>query len=401
MKIHMIILISFLMIQFCVNAISITGDPLLQATINVYPITIQPGNDGYIQIILKNAGTATAERISIWKINTDAPIKYEWIKELGSLDAGSTNTAIFKFSVLDNASPGIYYITFIIDYCKENTCKTIYPTAIINIASQAILEIKSIKPDTLKLGERANLSFIISNKGDEINNIIFNWVSIDGAFLPIGSTNRIVIPSIKPNSSYEIFSEVVANPLASPGIHQINFSLHYLDKSGINQTINFVAGIEISGETDFEVSIQEYSENTITLAIVNTGPTTAYSTILKIPPQRSFRILGSSSNVIGNLNAGDYTLTSFQLIPLNTTENLVVEISYTDLLGVRRVLEKIVPINIEKRFINATTPIPTRTRIRDLYPQTNSITYIIIGITGIVCIIAIIKLRKVIRKGRK
>jgi hypothetical protein len=387
-------LMSFLMMQFCANAISITGEPLLQATINVYPGAIQPGNDGYIQIVLKNVGTATAERISLWKINTDAPIKYEWIKELGSLDAGSTNTAIFKFSVLDNASPGLYYITFIIDYCKENTCKTIYPTAIINIASQAILEIKSIKPNTLKLGERVNLSFIISNKGDEIKNIIFNWVSIDGALLPIGSTNRIVIPSIKPNSSYEIFSEIVTNPLASPGVHQINISLWYSDKSGINQSINFVTGIEISGETDFEVSMQEYSENTITLAVVNVGPTTAYSTIIKIPQQKFFRVLGSSSNVIGNLDPGDYTLASFQLVLTNTTDNLIVEISYTDLLGIRRVLEKSVAINIERRFINATSP---RQRI-PAYPQTNSTTYIIIGIIGIVCIIAIIKLRKVIRK---
>jgi hypothetical protein len=370
------------------------GEPLIQATLAVYPTTIAPGNDGYIQITLRNSGTAAANRISISSITTDAPIKYSWNTELGSLNAGDSTTAIFKFSVLENASPGLYSLTFTIDYCQDSICKTIYPTALINVQSPGALEITSVKPSSLKLGEKANMTFTILNRGSSITNVIFTWVSTDGALLPIGSTNRVVIPVINANSYYEVRSEVVVSPTAVPGIHPISISIQYLDKAGMNQTVTSVTGIEVSSETDFDVSLQDYSSGTATLAIANVGSTTAYSTVVRIPPQQAFRTIGASSSVLGNLNAGDYTLTSFQLVPTrpNATEKLLVEISYTDLLGVRRTIQK------EVLFTAFNTTAPFRRTISQPFLGSNSITYIVIGIVGIACILTIIKLGKRIRK---
>jgi len=301
---------------------------------------------------------------------------------------------MFKFSVLENASPGLYSLTFAIDYCQDSICKTIYPTAIINVQSPAALEITSVKPSSLKLGEKVNMTFTILNRGSAITNAIFTWVSADGAILPIGSTNRMVVSSIDANSYYELRSEVVASPTAVPGIHPINIYIQYLDKSGVNQTVTSVAGIEVSGETDFDVSLQDYSAGTLTLAITNIGSTTAYSTVVSIPSQQSFRTVGASSSVVGNLNSGDYTLTSFQVMPTraNATEKLMVDISYTDLLGVRRTVQK----DVLFATFNATAPF-RRTTSQPVFGS-NSLTYIIIGAVGIVCIIAVIKLRKRTKK---
>jgi len=396
MKKTILIALLSILTLVCISQQAISaGEPLVQATLTVYPTTVAPGNDGYIQLTLKNSGTATANRISISSTTTDAPIKYSWNAELGSLNAGDSTTAVFKFSVLENASPGLYSLTFAVDYCQDSICKTIYPTAIINVQSPAALEVTSVKPSSLRLGEKVNMTFTILNRGSDITNAIFTWVSTDGALLPIGSTNRVVIPAISANSYYEISSEVIASPTAVPGIHPISISVQYLDKSGINQTVTSVTGIEVSGETDFDVSLQDYTSGTATLAVTNIGSTTAYSTVVSIPVQQSFRTVGASSSVVGNLNAGDYTLTSFQLVPTraNATEKLTVEISYTDLLGVRRTVQK----DVLFAAFNATVPFRTRTTSQPLLGS-SSITYIIIGVVGIVCILAIVKLSKRIKK---
>jgi hypothetical protein len=397
MKKSQLILLSALML-LCIAANVIgAGEPIVQATITVYPSVIVPGNDGYVQLVFKNIGTATASRIKIAGVATDAPIKFSnWFTELGALGSSDSSTTILKFSVLESASPGLYSITFTIDYCQDSICKTIYPTGIINVQSLATVEITSIKPKSLRLGEMANMTFTITNKGDTITNAIFTWVSPDGALLPIGSTNRMIIPTISTNSYYEACSEVVVSSTTTPGIHPININIQYVDRSGINQTITSVAGIEISGETDFDVTLQDYTAGSVTLAIINIGSTSAYSTVVRIPQQEHFRVVGTSSSVVGNLNAGDYTQTNFQIMPLraNITENLLVEISYTDLLGVRR--------NLQKEVLITATNVSTMMRRRVVSQQptlfSHSLIYIIIGIVGIVCIIAIVKLRKIIKK---
>jgi len=399
MKKAKLVLLSALMLVYMATIAISPGEPIVQATMAIYPPTIAPGNDGYIQLIFKNIGTATATRIKITSVTTDAPIKYEnWVAELGSLNPGDSSTTILKFSALEDASPGLYSITFTIDYCQDSICKTIYPTGIVNVQSPPTIEIASIKPKTLKLGEMTNMSFTILNRGNTITNAIFTWVSPDGALLPIGASNRVIIPSIKANSYYEVRSEVVVSSSIVPGIHPINMYIQYIDKSGINQTVTSVAGIEISGETDFDVILQEYTAGSATLAIINTGSTSAYSTVVRIPQQEYFRVVGTSSSVIGNLNAGDYTLVSFQIMPLraNVTQKLLVEISYTDLLGVRRNVQKEVLITP----VNVTGVMMRRREITGIQPTlfSQSLTYIIIGIVGIACIIAVLKLRKIIKK---
>jgi hypothetical protein len=369
-------------------------EPVVQATVSVYPTQLQAGSDGYIQLTLRNTGTAAASRVKISSVTTDAPIRSEnWATELGALNAGDSLTSVLKFTVLDNAYPGLYSILFAIDYCEDSSCKTIYPSAILNVQAPSALEVVSVQPSTLKLGEKVNISFTIANKGEQVKSAIFTWSSSNNIILPVGSSNRVVIPVISGNSVYRITSEVVVSPSATPGVYPVNIYIQYTDRSGLNQTVTSVTGIEISGETDFDVSMQEYTAGSLTLAVTNIGSTTAYSTVVRIPQQEDFRVTGSSSAVLGNLNAGDYTLTSFQIAPTRTVGGkLIVEISYTDLMGVRRTVQKDVLVSA----VNATE---WRARtIPGSRTTSNSISYILIGAVGIVCILAIIKLRKRIKK---
>jgi hypothetical protein len=381
----------------------LAAEPLVQATISVYPTTISPGNDGYIQLTLRNSGTLPANRISISSVSWDRMIiPYgTWVGDIGALGVGDSLISLYKFSVSNNASSGLYTVTFNIEYCQDSYCKTINPNAIITVQSPSVVELISINPTSLKLGEKANITFTIANKGSsQINNVIFTWSTQGNAILPLGSDNRIIIPVINANSFYEIPVEVSVSPNAIPGLYSLSISIQYQDKTGANQSISSVAGIEVGGETDFDVSVQESTSTLTTLAITNIGTTTAYSTVVRIPQQENFRVIGTSSNVLGNLNAGDYTLASFQILPTrNFTQDanrkLLVEISYTDAVGIRRVVEKDVEIGM---FLNTTF---TRTRTTQFQaPLSNGLLYIIIGIIGIICVILFFQARKWIKRKK-
>ena len=404
---------------FLVNASNaIPLQPILYASMQVYPQALFPGNDGFIQLTLKNVGNDLADSIKISQVKIEGPIKTtEWNANLGSLNPGDTSTYFFKFSVDPSASPGLYTIQFTIDYCKNSICQTIYPSVIINVQAPPTLELLSVNPSSLKLGEKTNITFRIANKGDfDVNNLVFTWslpTNCTNFILPLGTGNRLAISKLPTKSTYDITIPVHTNPLAAIGSIPLVILLQYTDKAGNLQTINLVAGLEITSETDFDVSIQEFSQNTLTLIITNIGSTAAYSTILRVLPSQRF-ILNPTVAVLGNLNAGDYATATFSIQALNITSNetnrtferslekgldvIRVEVSYTDSSGVRRSVVKEIPpiyIGTSPRAISTIkTPQAQRTQVSN-----EGLTYILIGTIGMVALVLIFKYA--LKRGKK
>jgi hypothetical protein len=75
-----------------------------------------------------------------------------------------------------------------------------------------------------------------------------------------------------------------------------------------------------------------------------------------VPEQPGWRVSGSSSSIIGNLDTGDYTVATFTLSRAserNTTRGtglaqsaLKMQVAYTDTRGERKTVDKIVPLNL-------------------------------------------------------
>jgi hypothetical protein len=106
----------------------------------------------------------------------------------------------------------------------------------------------------------------------------------------------------------------------------------------------------------------------MSFSVANIGSTPANSVSVMIPEQNSWSLSGPNSVIIGNLNKGDYTVASFKLqsaISNITSQNragrnnssnaqgrsfqrsmnsspdtLLMQIAYTDTMGVRTVVEK-------------------------------------------------------------
>ena len=101
-----------------------------------------------------------------------------------------------------------------------------------------------------------------------------------------------------------------------------------------------------NAQTDFDLVVQDSSSSGTSIGIANIGENTANSLIAKIPEQPNFRVTGTTNGqILGNLNAGDYTLATFQVTQTNPRNNtLEIELDYTDAIGIRRTIIKDVTI---------------------------------------------------------
>jgi hypothetical protein len=177
----------------------------------------------------------------------------------------------------------------------------------------------------------------------------------------------------------------------------------YTYDSGISVEKTFDVSVS-NPRTDFDVVVQDITSPSVTLAIANIGAHDGYAVIVGIPDQDAFRATGTSRTILGNLNAGDYTLATFQVIPMSQgsstgNRNLTVEISYTDALGIRRTVDKDVRLDMTPLATNRTFTRSGQGQFGTSSSSGNGLLYIGIGVAGIAVIAAFFILRK--RKGKK
>lgn len=131
-------------------------------------------------------------------------------------------------------------------------------------------------------------------------------------------------------------------------------------------------------QTDFDLVIQESSGTDVSIAIANIGKNTANSLIIRIPEQESYKVSGTNGQMVGNLDSGDYTITSFSLTQVkrgSDSSPLRVQLDYTDSIGERRSLVKEVqfistsPVNVS---MNGNGQIPSGNFPRGNFPQQQS-----------------------------
>lgn len=427
------VLIGFLFIFGSISTINVLGTGLLQVTITQNPTIVAPGTNGYLELNLKSVGGTTSNiQIEAFSLDDTVVVKQgNWDIRIGNLDSSSSYTTLFEFNVSDTAPSGLYLVTFIVSY---NEGGEITQNAVVQVQDQNILDISSVTPTSIAIGEATTLVFNISNNCiTPINNILFSWKDSNNLILPIGSDNRILITSIDERNFTEIPITVMASSGISPGVYPLTITMEFYDLTGTEQTITSTVGLQISGTTDFELALQQSTSGSTTFAVANTGANTASSVIVSIPAQLNYVASGTSSVSLGNLNAGDYTLASFQLssatrsntssqfsfnrsgtgIPPNsgqgtfmnrsfsgqTGNQLLVEISYTDTFGIRHTVQKEVTMSSSvggssSSFAYRTTG--ARSSSSSSSDQSsgsgNVALYIATGVIGIIVIAAVIRL---------
>jgi hypothetical protein len=223
----------------------------------------------------------------------------------------------FKFMTDSNASEGTYDID-ITTTAKEsgsssNTISTTQ-TVHLEVRGKEYAQIVTINKASIDLGKEEPLEFIITNTGTSpLKNMVISWKDPKGVILPVYSDNTKYIKYLEPNQSVTVSYSVMADVNADPGLYTLNVNLNFEDYESTNKSIQTTAGLFVGGGTDFDVSFSESSQGEVSLSVANVGNNIAYAVKVSIPEQDGYRVSGSSSTIVGNLEKGDYTIASFNV----------------------------------------------------------------------------------------
>jgi len=263
-------------------------------------------------------------------------------------------------------------------------------------------EINDISPTNLIPGENAELTFELENTGNiDLINIIFSWEEETGNILPVGLSNTQSIDNLDEGDSEEFAFNVFTSASAEAGLYELVLTVKFKDINGTTITELSKAGIIIGGQTDFDVSVSDISSSGIILSVANVGKNPANSVILTIPEQSNLKLSGSSSSIIGNLDKGDYSIASFQILSFSrTSSNLNIEIQYTDTTGTRQALEK--TIEIQSTSTTQTSQSTEQSTITgySVKDKSSNNNFLIIGFIGST-IFTIIVIVFIVKKNRK
>lgn len=131
---------------------------------------------------------------------------------------------------------------------------------------------------------------------------------------------------------------------ADEGTHTLKFSASTNGKEN-NHVFNLPIFVEKT-KTDFDVTMQNSNFRGTTFAVANIGEKPASAVTLAVSDYDQYLATGPTSVVIGDLNQGDFTSASFQLLPNENVREITMAISYTDIAGIRNTVKKKVPVKL-------------------------------------------------------
>jgi hypothetical protein len=361
-----------------------TGQAISVSVVNQNPDPATAGDVVEVRLGIENYGSASLENMIVEVLPSypfESVPEEPTVQSVGSVNSyqSGSDVKIVKFDMRVNkdAVAGTYDLN-VRYYSQGDEADSQTKTVSVDVSSTNSAEIIHIDKTLLVPGEQSGLKFTIHNVGSApLRDMTFYWVNNDKAILPVGSDNTQYIKYLDVGASVDMDYQVIADTNANSGLYTLNLYLTYMDPlTSAEKTISTIAGVYVGGGTNFDVAFSDSTTGTTSFTIANTGSNPASSVSVMIPEQNNWRVSGTNSMIIGNLNKGDYTVASFKLQrasfgSFNSTGNganpnaarnftntrnvttrsmdqlsnaLIIQIVYTDTLGAREMVEKTVQI---------------------------------------------------------
>ena len=348
--------------------------------VNQDPDPAVAGDIVEVRIGITNQGGEPANNVIV-ELDPEYPFEllsgHEAVQKIGTINGYqgiySDDTKIIKYKVRvdKDATAGEYELK--VKTYEEGSSTITTRSLSLDIENKESAEVIYIDQVELIPGKITPLKFTINNVGaTPLRDLTFSWENEDDIILPVGSDNTKYIKYIEIGESAELTFNVIASATADPNLYKLDLTLTYDNPITNEETkLNTKAGVYVGGATDFDAAFSGSSDGEYSFAILNIGSVSASSVTVKVPDQSGWKVSGSNSVIIGNLNEGDYTIASFKLQKSgqgtigttrtgarNTGTNtagtrpsmakdspLKLEIVYTDSRGNRNTIEKEVLID--------------------------------------------------------
>ena len=405
----------------------------------VTPAELSPGDTKAITLTVKNGGSNDAGQITFnFQESQYISVVGSSSVYINSINGWSSKNVVITVHVSEGTPDGSYPLPLTCKFSQyysdgsqgsitEQMPEQTY-TIVFRIVGGAIIDVSDVDMAELKPGGETKLKFNITNIGNTpLQNLVFSWNDVEGIILPVYSDNTKYIKYLDVGESTELEYTVVADVNAEAGLYQLDLSLEFETGNGGSREINTTTGVFVSGETDFDLTVSESSGGLTSLSVANTGNNPAYSVTVRVPEQDNFVVRGSTASIVGNLDKGDYTIVSFPITPksasfagtgaTNVTQQralseegqrlkesfsqrkapennlLKVFIEYTDATGIRRTVEKTVPVQLMTIGSNG-TPLNTRRVQQQSIWKNPTFIFVIAVVVILICVYIIYKKKK-------
>lgn len=296
------------------------------------PDTARPGEPVELTVSVQNVGTKDLKDITV-KVNPEYPFTgisgQSLEKSISYLNARQDDNegGVLKFKLMTDAgaSAGTYDIDIVTTYKSgsgsSSTTYTTRKTITLEVRGKEYAQIVTIDKANIDIAKEETLEFIVTNTGTSpLKNMVISWKDPEGVVLPVYSDNTKYIKYLDAGESVKIVYAVMADVNAEPGLYTLDINMVLEDYESNENTINTTAGVFVGGETDFDVSFSESDEGEVSLSVANVGNNIAYSVKVSVPKQENYKVSGSSSTIVGNLEKGDYTIASFDVLSTQGAE---------------------------------------------------------------------------------
>lgn len=349
-KIYSLITQLLLVLSLCVALpLVVFGTDFSQAGITLVNQNPDPANAGDVAEVtlnVQNMGSGEIKNVQIealdqypFTVISDATISVPSILS----SSAYAQTLKFKLKIASDAKAGTYQLRL-----QESDSSSPVPkeyTVNIVVGSSKKIEIVGINKHSILPGETANVSFVIKNVGtSKLNNIEFSWANSNNVLLPVGSDNKYYIQTLDVGQSIEVPFIISASTTTTPDLYKLDLTMAYQDSISSQTTSQTSsAGMYVGGGTDFDIIYSDVSGSDYSFTIANTGSTDATSVQVSVDASSNWKA-SKSSQIVGNLNKGDYTTVTFPFV--RTFGDLVFNIQYTDTFGVRETVTKQIQLDV-------------------------------------------------------
>ncbi|GBE56551.1 MAG TPA: hypothetical protein ENH13_02165 [Euryarchaeota archaeon] len=243
-----------------------------------------------------------------------------------------------------NATPGVHTLTTDLTYYDSfGNLKSSSYSSVFNVQREPANELSvALSPISLSPGETSEIKFEISNLGPStVEDIAIVWTAGDNAILPVKKGNKLSLKQLDAGATAEISVNVLAG--ASYGVYPLTVEVSYYDMFDSKHSNTLVFGAEIGGGADFQVGLQQSTGTSTSFSIGNIGVNPATSVVASVPKQEGYTVSGPSETFLGNLEPGDFSVASFEIIPRGPSQDgLQIEVSYTGTNGARQSVTSVV-----------------------------------------------------------
>lgn len=327
---------------------------------------VYPGDTVFVWVPIKNTGYGTWLSDTVVKLvpaNNATERTVHVLDDavaIGSIEEwNDIRTAKFKIHIDKSAVEGEYDFHVHVnskgkvDSSNSLSTTTMQEDKVLVVSGTPVITLSNSSIGTVAPGSSNEVVLEFRNEGTGTARNLYVDINtamehVTNVFSIVGSGTRFSLGSMSPGDESEIRFNLIVDAQAQTSVYNIPLKI-----SGMNYSTTDYLGVSVAGITDFELSYQE-SGSSFLLSVSNIGVNPAKAVSVEIPPQNSFSVSGSSTQVIGNLNSGDYTSANFQVSQMGRSD-MAIKILYTDAAGVRRMVEKKLPVKLSSGMSGTTS----------------------------------------------